>query len=59
MVDLPSEDPNEPGLPDQFHEFQPQLLRLTRQPPRWQLDQMFITADLNRDFDLEAATLTQ
>ena len=27
MYDLPSEDPEEPGLPDEFHYYQPQLLR--------------------------------
>jgi hypothetical protein len=27
MYDLPSEDPEEPGLPDEFHDLQPQLLR--------------------------------
>ena len=26
MYDLPSEDPEEPGLPDEFHLLQPQLL---------------------------------
>ena len=25
MCDLPSEDPEEPGLPDEFHNLQPQL----------------------------------
>ena len=29
MYDLPSEDPKEPGLPDEFHYYQPQLLRET------------------------------
>lgn len=26
MYDLPSEDPEESGLPDEFHDIQPQLL---------------------------------
>jgi len=26
MYDLPSENPEEPGLPDDFHYYQPQLL---------------------------------
>lgn len=26
MYDLPSEDAEEPGLPDEFHDLQPQLL---------------------------------
>ena len=25
MYDLPSEDPEEPGLPDEFHDYQPPL----------------------------------
>jgi Uma2 family endonuclease len=29
MYDLPSEDPEEPGLPDEFHSLQPQLLSAT------------------------------
>jgi hypothetical protein len=33
MYDLPSEDPEEPGLPDEFHDLQPQLLSLTFRPP--------------------------
>ena len=32
MYDLPSEEPGEPGLPDEFHLYQPQLLRETFQP---------------------------
>jgi hypothetical protein len=33
MYDLPSEDPEEPGLPDEFHDLQPQLLRESFNPP--------------------------
>jgi hypothetical protein len=29
MYDLNSEDPEEPGLPDEFHAIQPQLLKET------------------------------
>jgi hypothetical protein len=29
MYDLPSEDPEESGLPDEFHDLQPQLLSHT------------------------------
>jgi Uma2 family endonuclease len=47
MYDLPSEDPEEPGLPDEFHDFQPQMLRETCQPPRYPLENMFIGTDLN------------
>ena len=35
LYDLPSEDPKEPCLPDDFHYYQPQLLRETFQPPRY------------------------
>jgi hypothetical protein len=33
MYDLPSEFPEEPGLADEFHDFQPQLLRETFASP--------------------------
>ncbi|MGF1526459.1 MAG: 3-keto-5-aminohexanoate cleavage protein [Candidatus Competibacterales bacterium] len=33
MYELPSEDPQEPGLPDEFHLHQPQLLSETFGPP--------------------------
>ncbi|WP_448563149.1 hypothetical protein [Trichothermofontia sp.] len=33
MYDLPSEDPEEPGLPDEFHIMQPRLLQETCQSP--------------------------
>ena len=33
MYDLKSEDPEEPGLPDEFHDLQPELLRITFRPP--------------------------
>ena len=32
MYDLPSEDLDEPGLPDEFHDYQPKLLRETCHP---------------------------
>ena len=51
MYDLPSEDPEEPGLPDEFHSFQPQLLRETCQPPHYPLDHLFIGTDLNLYYD--------
>lgn len=51
MYDLPSEDPEEPGLPDEFHEFQPQLLRETCQPTTYPTDQVFIGTDLNLYYD--------
>jgi Uma2 family endonuclease len=51
MYDLPSEDPEEDGLPDEFHDFQPQLLRETFQPPHLPPDNFFIGADLNLYYD--------
>lgn len=49
MYDLPSEDPEEMGLPDEFHDFQPKLLRETCQPA--DVD-FFIGADLNLYYDV-------
>lgn len=52
MYDLPSEDPQEPGLPDEFHIFQPQLLRETFSPPNYPKDQVFVASDLNLYYDV-------
>ncbi len=35
MYDLPSENPEDPGLPDDFHSLQAILLLLTFQPFNW------------------------
>jgi Uma2 family endonuclease len=35
MYDLPSENPEESGFPDEFHFFQPLLLHYTFQPTNW------------------------
>lgn len=51
MYDLPSEDPQEPGLPDEFHLFQPQLLRETCQPKTYPANQVFVGTDLNLYYD--------
>ncbi len=56
MYDLPSEDPEEPGLPDVFHDYQPQLLLETFQPPRYQPDRFFVASDLNLYYTLEHPT---
>lgn len=53
MYDLPSEDPEEPGLPDEFHNFQPQLLRETCRPVGYGPDQMLIATDLNLYYDVD------
>jgi Uma2 family endonuclease len=52
MYDLPSEDPAESGLPDQFHIFQPRLLDETFRPPTYPSDQIFVASDLNLYYDL-------
>ena len=53
MYDLPSEDPEEPGLPDEFHEFQPQLLRETCHLPGYSAQEFFVATDLNLYYDVE------
>ncbi|WP_256868330.1 Uma2 family endonuclease [Candidatus Entotheonella palauensis] len=53
MYDLPSEDPKEPGLPDVFHDHQPQLLLETFQPPAYQPDRFFAASDLNLYYTLQ------
>jgi Uma2 family endonuclease len=52
MYDLPSEDPQEPGLPDIFHYFQPHLLQDTFVPPHYLPEQIFAVGDLNLYYDL-------
>ena len=51
MYDLPSEYPEELGLPDEFHKFQPQLLRETCFPTTVLSEQVFIGTDLNLYYD--------
>ncbi|AGY58084.1 Uma2 family endonuclease [Gloeobacter kilaueensis] len=51
MYDLPSENPEEPGLPDQFHDWQPQLLSQTFKPKTVPIDQVLTAADLNIYYD--------
>jgi len=51
MYNLPSEDPEEPGLPDQFHIWQPRLLEDTFQPPSYKTDEVFVASDLNLYYD--------
>jgi Uma2 family endonuclease len=56
MYDLPSEDPEEPGLPDEFHYYQPQLLRETFCPPYYPLEQICVATDLNLYYDPQHST---
>jgi Uma2 family endonuclease len=39
------------GLPDEFHLLQPELLRITFQPPDYPQDQVFVASDLNLYYD--------
>jgi Uma2 family endonuclease len=53
MYDLPSEDPNEPGLPDEYHYLQPQLLSATFRLTQYADDnQIFTAGDLNLYYDI-------
>ncbi|MFO5527363.1 MAG: Uma2 family endonuclease [Cuspidothrix sp.] len=53
MYDLPSENPEEKGLPDDFHFLQPLLLYLTFQPINWNPELVYSAADLNLYYDLQ------
>lgn len=52
MYDLPSEDSEEPGLPDEFHDLQPQLLSATLRLRHISTDQSFTGTDLNLYYDV-------
>ena len=52
MYDLPSEDPEEAGLPDEFHDLQPQLLSLTFRPLNYRASQIFSGTDMNLYYDV-------
>ncbi len=47
MYDLPSEDPEEPGLPDEFHDLQPQLLSRTLSLTGYSRENCFTASNLN------------
>ena len=53
MYDLPSDDPEESGLPDYFHFLQPLLLFLTFQPTNWNPELVFSAVDLNLYYDVD------
>jgi Uma2 family endonuclease len=55
MYDLPSEDPEEPGLPDEFHDWQAQLLSLTFHPPHYPAERVFCASDMNLYYDVRHA----
>lgn len=52
MYDLPSEDPEETGLPDEFHDLQPQLLSRTLRLVSYSRDNCFTASDLNLYYDV-------
>jgi Uma2 family endonuclease len=52
MYDLPSEFPEESGLPDVFHDLQPQLLSRTLRLSGYGSDRLFTASDLNIYYDL-------
>ncbi len=52
MYDLPSENPEEPGLPDEFHSLQPQLLSRTLELSNYSRDNCFSAFDLNLYYDV-------
>lgn len=51
MYDLPSENPEEPGVPDQFHTWQPELLSQTFCPPDYVPDRFMVATDMNLYYD--------
>ncbi len=51
MYDLPSEDPEEPGLPNIYHGLQPQILDETLYLPQYPVNQIFSAFDLNLYYD--------
>ncbi len=52
MYDLKSEDPEESGLPDEFHDLQPELLSATLRLTGVKSDRIFTGTDLNLYYDL-------
>jgi Uma2 family endonuclease len=53
MYDLPSENPEEPGLPDEFHDYQPELLSITLQLADYAADNWCTAKDLNLYYDVD------
>jgi Uma2 family endonuclease len=52
MHDLPSEDLEEPGLPDDYHDIQPQLLSRTLKLSGYGEQEIYTASDLNLYYDL-------
>jgi Uma2 family endonuclease len=52
MYDLPSEDTEESGLPDEFHLWQSELCSATFCPSTYSPDRVFVASDLNLYYDV-------
>jgi len=52
MYDLPSENPEDSGLPDEFHDLQPQLLSATLRLRNYSKSEIFTGTDLNLYYDV-------
>lgn len=52
MYDLPSEEEDQPGMPDLFHVLQARLLDETFRPPNHEPDRIFTGTDLNIYYDV-------
>jgi Uma2 family endonuclease len=52
MYDLPSENPEESGFPDEFHFLQSLLLYYTFQPTNWNSDSVYNAVSLYLDYDV-------
>ncbi|WP_421658814.1 hypothetical protein [Leptothermofonsia sp. ETS-13] len=59
MYDLPSEEREEPGLPDEFHDLQPQLLSTTLRLSSYASDNFFTGTNLNLYYDIRHPPLVQ
>jgi Uma2 family endonuclease len=52
MYDLPSENPEEPGVPDHFHSWQSNLLTETFLPPDHDIRRIMTAGDMNLYYDV-------
>lgn len=52
MYDLPSDDPEEPGLPDEYHDLQPELLSRTCCSTHYPPQRIFTGTDINLYYDV-------
>ena len=52
MYDLPSEHPEDSGLPDLYHLWQSRCLEYTFRPSNYPLELVFVASDLNLYFDV-------